>query len=190
MSHVLEYLATEMIVLVGTVILLFLINRLGFISRNSALWRIITLMVLILLDGAALLTWFTQGESPFALSITSKTSGRIDSIAIAKAPISLRLHGPRQQNGILYLLDDQDREYRVTLPAPIKVGDTVLALSPMSALRGLNFGHGGFYWISRAGDRWIVVVGDDFVLLLVFVPGTLLLWHGGTRGKPPPEVEG
>jgi hypothetical protein len=174
---------------------LFAVNRLGFISRHSFFWKPISLIAVLIID--LIISWFsyTQSDKPFKLIVNIDKYGQITKVKINKSAITISLHGGQIRSDSLFFFDTKNREYYATLSKPYTNSSIEIDLLPKLPLLGHSdySWKGGIevYWIRPIGKRWIVLTNLlDFLILIFLLPGSFLLWYGGTKGKDPPELKG
>jgi hypothetical protein len=193
MWHGLEHGISEGLAFVAAALSLFLLNRLGFISRKSSALKVSSFLVVILLDAVFLIAWTTTPESPFALSLDVTEAHQISKVEISKSPIRLSLHRDRVERDHIFYRDDQDHQFFASLPDPLPIGRSEVVLEPASTLFGRTAWSwqtgGDAYLIKHVDGRWLAITNVDFLLVFLFIPGSVAIWYGGTRGKDPPEIE-
>ena len=189
--HILIEVVEFIIAALGLVV----VNRLGFISRHSFFWKSLSFIAVLIID--LILCWFTftQSDNPFKLLVNIDKYGQINKLKVNKSPITISLHGSQIRNDSLLSFDTKNREYYATLPKQYINSSIEIDLLPKLPI----LGHSEYswksglevYWIRPIGKRWIVLTTFlDFLILIFLLPGSILTWYGGTKGKDPPELEG
>ena len=176
---------------------LIAINRLGFITRHSFLWKSISFIALLLIDLILLWALYTQSDNPFKLLVNVDKLGQINKLTVNKSPITISLHGSQIRNDSLLSYDAKNQEYYAILAKPYTNSPIEIDLLPKLPLLG-HFDYSWkwksgleVYWIRPIGKHWIVLTTLlDFLILIFLLPGSILVWYGGTKGKDPPELEG
>jgi hypothetical protein len=166
-----------------SVAFIFISNRLGHAARDEAIPVTFAVFIVLFIDLGYLAAVYTESQSPFGLAITVNTANEIENIEVSRSPIVIALHGAQLLDNRVRYLDDENREYWVTLPNSFPVGKLEVALIPAKTVAGWKLFHGPPYWISSVGGRWIVVTGGDFIIVLTLIPITLVILYEGSRGQ-------
>lgn len=164
-----------------------LINRFGFWSRTSKIWKAISTLLLLVIAGLLFAGCFWRATTPFSVRMQIDSKGAISKMEISESPIEdLTLRPTHEQDGVLFFRDKREREYGAVLPeelhgkpaetrAPAHVID--LDLVPSGVLLGW------FYVITSIRGAFLVLTFGRLAFFVISFGAIFFVYFAGTEGE-------